>query len=390
MIAITNGKIITVTGETLEKGTVLVQDGKIAAVGIDVDVPADAVQIDASGKWVTPGLIEAHNHICAMQEPSTYGTADDGNEVSDPITPQIRIADAIDPRNMAIPIVRAAGFTTVYTMPGSANVIGGQGTAMKLKKAATAEEMIIPGTSMMKMALGENPKRVYGGKGKMPVTRMGVAGILRESLYKAKNYADALQEAQTDPDKKKPEYDAKLAALVPVVRGEMKVRIHCHRSDDIVTAIRISEEFGLKYSIEHVTEGYQIAGYLAQKNPEMVVGPLTMRPAKMEIWNTDMKNPGILEKAGCDRFCLMEDAASATRYLPMHIGFAIARGLSPEMAMKAVTINAARLLGLSDRIGSIEVGKDADLAIWSGDPFSNFTLCEKTMIDGVIYENTNA
>ena len=220
----------------------------------------------------------------------------------------------------------------------------------------------------------------------MPVTRMGTAALLRETLTRAQQYSDALKAAEDHPEKK-PEYNAKLEALVPVVRGKMKVRIHCHRADDIVTAIRISEEFGLDYSLEHVTEGHFIAGYLAQKDPDMVVGPLTMEPAKMEIWNTSLKNPAILEQAGCSRFCLMQDAPSGTKYLPSYIGLAIARGLSFDMALRAVTINPAKLLGLADRVGSIEVGKDADLAIWNGNPFSNLSLCEKTVIDGVVYEN---
>lgn len=386
MIAIANGKVVTVTGETYEKGTVLLDGGKIAAVGADVEIPEGAEVIDASGKWVTPGLIDAHTHISTFNEPQVIPPSYDGNETSSPITPQVRGIDALNPRDMAIAITRSAGFTTCYTGPGSANVIGGTGLCFKLKEAETCLEMAIPGTEMMKFALGENPKRFYGTKGQMPVTRMGVAALLRETLTKAKNYSDALLEAQTDPEKK-PKPDFALDALVPVVRGEMKVRIHCHRADDIVTAIRISEEFGLKYSIEHVTEGYLIADYLAQKDPDMVIGPLNMGPGKMEIWNTSLSNPAKLEAAGCKRFSLMADTSSATKFLPTYIGLCIGRGLSPELAMKAVTINPATMLGIADRVGSIEVGKDADLAIWSGFPFSNLSLCEKTIIDGRVYEN---
>lgn len=386
MLAITHAKVLTVTNGVYENGTVLIQNGKFAAVGTDVEIPADAVQMDASGKWVTPGLMDAHSHISTWSEPQLIPEINDDNEVSDPITPQLRSEDSMNPADQAIGIVRRAGFTTCYTGPGSANIIGGTGFSFKLRPGKTIYDMIIPGTQMMKMALGENPKGCYGRQGKMPVTRMGTAALLRETLTRAQQYSDALKAAEDHPEKK-PEYNAKLEALVPVVRGKMKVRIHCHRADDIVTAIRISEEFGLDYSLEHVTEGHFIAGYLAQKDPDMVVGPLTMEPAKMEIWNTSLKNPAILEQAGCSRFCLMQDAPSGTKYLPSYIGLAIARGLSFDMALRAVTINPAKLLGLADRVGSIEVGKDADLAIWNGNPFSNLSLCEKTVIDGVVYEN---
>lgn len=387
MLAIQNGKIFTVTNGTLERGTVLVENGRIAEVGQNLDIPQGAQVIDAAGKWVTPGLIDAHSHISTWSEPQMIPEINDDNEVSDPITPQLRCAESMNPFDMSIPIVRSAGFTTCYTGPGSANVIGGTGFSFKLRDGKTVDDMILPGTEMMKMALGENPKNCYGRNGKMPVTRMGTAALLRETLYKAREYARALEEAKSDPKKKRPEYDARLEALVPVVTGAMKVRIHCHRADDIVTAIRISQEFGLDYSLEHVTEGYLIASYLAQKDPDMVVGPLAMGPEKMEIWNASLSNPARLEAAGCRRFCLMQDAPSGTKYLPTYIGLAIARGLSFDMALRAVTINAASLLKLEHRVGSIEAGKDADLAIWNGNPFCNLSLCEKTVIDGVVYEN---
>ena len=387
MIAITNGRVVTVTGEFLDGASVLLDGDKIAAVGVGIAVPSDAEVIDASGKWVTPGFIDAHTHISNHFEPSVIPPHYDNNELSSPITPQVRALDALNPFDPAIANVRRAGFTTCYTTPGSGNLIAGTGISFKAKAGKTCMDIAIPGSEMMKFALGENPKMCYGKDGKMPVTRMGSAALVRETLTRAKQYSDALLDAQEDPEKKRPEPDFSLDALVPVVRGKMKVRIHCHRSDDIVTAIRISEEFGLDYSIEHATEGYLIADYLAEKNPDMVVGPLTMGPMKMEIWNASLYNPGILEKAGCDHFCLTEDGTSSTAFLPANAGLCIARGLSLPMAFRALTINPARLLKLSDRIGSLEPGKDADVIIWSGNPFSNRTICEKTIIDGVVYEN---
>ena len=324
MTALKNCKAVTITDGIIENATILVEDGIIKAVGQDVEIPLDAEIIDLEGKWVTPGFIDAHTHFSAMGEPRARGGGDDGNEVTNPITAHIRIIDALNPHGIAFEPVRAAGFTTCYTMPGSANVIGGTGIAFKLKNGRCIENIIIPGTEMMKMALGENPKGAYGGQKKMPMTRMGTGAVLREALFNAKQYAEdkAAAEAEGKPFKK----DFKQEALVPVVRGEMRCRIHCYRADDIMTAIRVSEEFGLDYTVEHCTEGFKIADILAEKKVKCVVGPMRMIPSKMEVWNCTIENPGMLEKAGVE-ISLTADAETATRWLPEEVGVAMAYGL---------------------------------------------------------------
>ena len=388
MLAIKGGTVVTVTGGTIENGVVLIENGKIKAVGANVEIPAGAEVIDASGKWVTPGFIDAHTHLSTFNEPQTMPMMPgmmDGNEVSGPVTSQIRAIDALNPHDIGIENTRKAGFTTCCTLPGSANVIGGTGIVFKTKVGSTVFDLVIPDTAQMKMALGENPKRVYGGEKKLPVTRMGTGAVLREALYNAKVYSDQLKAAEKDPSKA-PKPDFKLDSLVPVVRGEMKCRIHAHRADDIVTAVRIAQEFNLRFSVEHCTEGYKILDYLKENNVTAVVGPLTMGLAKMEIWGCKLETPGIMENAGVN-FCLTADTASGTKYLPSHIGYCMARGLSLDKAFEAVTIAPAKLLEVDNKVGSLEVGKDADLAIFTGNPFSNFTLCETTIIDGVVYEN---
>ena len=383
MIALKNCKAVTIANGILENATILVDEGLIQAVGPEVEIPAEAEVIDLSGKWVTPGFIDAHCHFSAMSEPRTKGMGDDGNEVTNPVTAHIRIIDALNPFGIAYEPVRKAGFTTCYTMPGSANVIGGTGIAFKLKDGRCIEDIIIPGTEMMKMALGENPKGAYGGQKKMPMTRMGTGAVLREALFEAKQYSDELLNEKED---KKVKRNFKLEALVPVVRGEMRCRIHCHRADDIMTAIRIAEEFGLEFTIEHATEGYKIADILAEKNVTCVVGPMRMIPGKMEVWDCTIENPALLEKAGVE-FALTADAETATQWLPEETGVAMAYGLSEEMAFKALTINAAKVIKLDHRIGSLEAGKDADLAIFDGHPLSNMTRCKATMIDGKFWYN---
>lgn len=385
MIAIKGGKLLTVTNGIIEKGNILIENGKITAVGADVAIPEGAEVICAEGCWVTPGLIDVHTHISTFAEPQPRPVIHDGNETSSPNTCQIRGIDGLNPKDMAIEVARNAGFTTCYTGPGSANVLGGTGIAFKTKPGETVYDIVIPGTEMMKMAFGENPKNVYGSRHVLPNTRMGVAAVLREALFNAKAYSDAKLKAEKE-GKEPPKPDFKLEALVPVVRGEMKCRIHAHRNDDIVTAVRIAKEFNLDFVIEHCTEGYMIKDFLKKENVTAVVGPLDMQPAKMEIWNATFDNPGILEKAGVN-FCLTQDTSSFTKILPINIGIAIAHGLSHEYALKAVTINPAKVLGLEDRMGSLEAGKDADIAIFSGDPFCNYTLCRTTIIDGVVYNH---
>ena len=380
MIAITHGKLLTVANGTIEDGTLLIDNGKITAIGKDIAIPQGAEILDASGKWVTPGLIDAHTHISTFNEPHWMPHIGDGNEVTSPVTAQIRGIDALNPFDMAIGAARSAGFTTCYTGPGSANVIGGTGFSFKLKQASTVQDMMIPGTEVMKMALGENPKRCYGPDKKMPMTRMGTGAVLRETLFNAKVYSDKLKKAETDPTVQV-EPNFRLDPLVPVVRGERRCRIHCHQADDIVTAIRIAEEFHLKYAIEHCTEGYKIKEFLKEKDITAVVGPLKMGPMKFEIWGCRQDTPAVFEKTGIN-FCLTADGASDTVWLPSDIGIAMRYGLSFQTALESVTIRPARLLGLENRVGSLEVGKDADIAIFDGMPFENLTSCLATIIDG--------
>ena len=298
MRAIINGTIMTITHGVIQDGMVLIEDGKVKEAGKRHSLPEYCEIIDAHGGVVTPGLIDCHTHISTFGEPRTMpGLQVDGNEGSDPVTPYVRALDAIYPQDPAIEMTRAAGFTTIYTGPGSANVIGGTGIAMKLR-GHTAEEMVIPGTEAMKFALGENPKRFYGLESKKaPWTRMGTAAILREALYQAKHYSEQLERAKEDPESE-PKPDFKLDALVPVVRGEQRVRIHCHRADDIMTAIRIGNEYHLDFTLEHATEGYLVKDRIAENDLYCVVGPLLLDPVKQEVWGLKLETPGILTEAG--------------------------------------------------------------------------------------------
>lgn len=385
MLLIQNAKLVTITQGTLEGADLLIDQGKIAAIGTKLAPPQGCETLDATGCWVTPGLIEAHSHLGTGNEPNTPGHTGDTNETSNPITPQVRAMDAFNARNMGIAATRQAGFTTCCTLPGSANLIGGTGFVFKTREGRMVNELIVPGCEVMKMALGENPRRAYGGKDKMPKTRMGSAALLRETLFNAKVYSDALKAAQDDPTKA-PKPDFHLEPLVPVVRGEMKCRIHCHRVDDIATALRIAEEFSLDFALEHVTDGIYITDVLADLGVHCVIGPMMTGPYKEEVWNRSLENPGILARAGV-KICLTEDAGILTKYLPSHVGQCMAAGLAEEDAFLSMTMHPAQLLGLDHKIGSLEVGKDADIAIFDGHPFCNFTHCTHTIIEGVVYQN---
>lgn len=385
MKAIVNGKLVTITGGIIESGSLVIKGNKIAALGKEIPIPAGAKVVDAAGKWVLPGFIDAHSHVAIYGEPAVWANMD-LNEMTGPNQAQLRAIDALNPDDPALNDLVSAGITTVYTGPGSANIIGGTGIAIKTT-GRTPEEMIIPGTEAMKIALGENPKRVYGEqKKKYPATRMGNAALLRESLVAAQNYLCKIEQAQKEAltenkELKHPDRDLKMEALGKLLRREMKARIHCHRKDDILTAIRIAEEFNLDFVIEHCTEGYKIADILAAKGVKATVGPLLLTRDKMELNEITLKNPGILTKAGV-KIALQVDGNSDTRWLPLHAGIAVREGMDEAEAFRAITINAAEILGINHRLGSLEEGKDADIAIFSGNPFFTYTVCEQTYING--------
>ena len=385
MLAIKGGKILTITDGVIEGGTILIDGGKIVKVGKRIKVPEDAEVIDVTGKVVMPGLIDAHCHIGIIEEKIGWAGGD-GNEATDPATPHMRALDAIKANadEGGLEAAVKAGITTVQILPGSANVIGGTGVVVKTAPKVVTDDMVIRNPSGMKIAFGENPRRVYGeGLKKTPSTRMGVAAILREWLQKTVNYMEKKDRFKDDPEKM-PEVDIKLEALIPVLKGEIPLRAHAHRADDVATAVRIAEEFGVKMSWEHATEGHRIAEWIAEKGVPAVWGPSLMSRPKWEMRELSFDTPKALHDAGV-KFAFQTDSMGANiAYLPISAGLAVKHGLPYEEALKAITINPAEILGVADRVGSIEKGKDADLRILDGDPLELRTRVEMVLIDGEI------
>lgn len=384
MLAIKDGKIYTMAGSIIEKGTILVDNQKIKAIGVNVEIPEGAEVIDASGKTIMPGIIDAHSHIGIFEEGMGFEGAD-GNEMTSPSTPHLRALDAINPMDTAFKEAYQGGITTVVSGPGSANVIGGLGVALKTY-GKVIDEMVILAPSGLKCAYGENPKRVYSSQKKMPSTRMGTAAVMREELIKAQSYLKKLEKAETDPDKA-PDRDLKMEALVKVLKKEIPLRAHAHRADDIVTALRIAEEFDVNITIEHCTEGHLIADFLAKKGVDVIIGPTLSSKSKIELQNLTFETGRILYEAGV-KFAIMTDhPVIPQQYLPICAALAHKDGLPEEEALKAITINAAEIIGVGDRVGSLEVGKDADIIVLSGHLFDYKTVVEKTIINGeIIYE----
>lgn len=364
MQAIVGGTVLTPV-ERIEEGTVLIEDGKIKAVGRDLPIPKGAEVMDAAGKYVIPGLIDAHCHT-GVHHDGVGEVESDVNERTDPVTPHLRAVDAIHPEDMAFADLRRAGVTTINTGPGSANLVGGQ-TAIVKTFGRTVEEMLVRAPAAMKMALGENPKRVYGEQKKTPSTRLGNAGLLREWLAKAQSYLEKKEYAQS---KGEPfEVDLRLSALAQVLRGELPVHWHAHRADDIMTALRIADEFGIqRIVLIHATEGYKIADILAQRGIPCVVGPILFSRTKFELRGMDPKNPVILSRAGV-KVAIQTDQMSAVKYILFDAALAVREGMEEEEALKAITLYPAEILGIADRVGSIAPGKDADLVVLSAHPF---------------------
>lgn len=383
MILIKNGKLFTMAGVNIEKGDILVENGKIVAIGEKVEAPKDAEIIDAEGKLVFPGFIDAHCHLGMWEDAIGFEGAD-GNEAVDPVTPHLRAIDAIYPMDVTFEEAREGGVTTVCTGPGSANVIGGIFSTIKTY-GHRIDDMIIQETAALKIAFGENPKRVYSGQKKSPSTRMATAAVLREQLYKAKTYKEKLEKAKNDPDKK-PDFDIKLEPLVKVLNKEIPLKAHAHRTDDIFTALRIAKEFDVDMTLDHCTEGHLIAEDLVKEGRYVISGPQLTARTKYELKNKTFKSPGIMAKAGLKVAITTDHPVIPVQYLPVCAGLAVKDGMDEMEALKAVTINAAEVLGINDRVGSLEVGKDADIAIFDGHPFDVTSKSEVVLINGeVVY-----
>jgi len=365
---ILNGVVHTMAGPVIPHGYVEVENGKIRAVGEMSALPAAEAgpMYDAGGGHILPGFIDAHCHLGMFGNALGF-EADDGNESTDPCTPQLRAIDAINPQDRCFHEAREGGVTTVLTGPGSANPIAGQFAAIKTD-GRWVDEMVLRAPAAMKMALGENPKTVYNERKETPITRMATAAVIRQELSKTLEYMDKQDKADAEEDTDAPDYDAKLEALIPVLRGELPVHIHAHRADDIATAVRICREFGLKYVIVHGTEGHLLPELLAAEGAGVITGPSLTDRSKPELANLTIENPAILARAGVPVAICTDHPVIPIQYLPICAALAVRGGLEPEEALAAITIHPARLAGLDKRVGSLEPGKDADIVVTTGHP----------------------
>ncbi|MBK5252402.1 MAG: amidohydrolase [Peptostreptococcaceae bacterium] len=388
MLIIKNAIVHTMARGVLEDAHVLVRDGKISEIIVqdsaidDRNADFEGIVIDAHRKHLYPGFIDAHSHL-GMWEDSIGFEGSDGNESVDPVTPHLRAIDGINPMDRTFEEARAGGITATATGPGSANVIGGQFAVIKTW-GVCIDDMILKAPCAMKCALGENPKRTYNDREESPVTRMATAAMMRESFIKAKDYVEKKKLAETDEDAEKPDFDFKMEALVEVVEKKIPIKVHAHRADDILTAIRIAKEFDLDMTIEHCTEGHLIVEQLKRENYAPIVGPSLSERSKFELKNLTFKTPGILSNAGIKIAIMTDHPVIPIQYLPLCASLAVKAGMDRKEAMKAITINAAEIIGVGDRIGSIEEGKDADLVLWDRDPFDAHSEVLWTMIDGEI------
>jgi imidazolonepropionase-like amidohydrolase len=381
-VVIKNATIMTVTHGNIKNGSIYVKDGKIAEIGETVNAPADVTVIDAGGKYLTPGIVDSHSHIALD---------DDINEATSPITPHMMMKDAFDYQDKAIYRALAGGVTTSLLLHGSANMIGGQAVVIKHKYGASRDEMLFPNAPRsIKFASGENPKRVYGGREQLPSTRMGNFAVQREALVQAQDYMrewDAYNEKvkRGDKDASPPKHDLKLEALADVLRGKLMVQIHIYRADEMLTEIAMAKEFGYQIrAFHHALEAYKVADQLAANNIAIATFA-DWWGYKWEAWDAIPWNATLSTRKGV-RVAIKSDSEDYTRRLNQEAAKTIRYGgATEEEALKMITLNAAWIVGVEDRVGSIEVGKDADLVIWNGYPLSTYGVPEKVLIDGDVY-----
>ena len=377
MLCIKNGMIHDGVNREAFRGDILVEDGKIRAVGEVPVIPEGAEIVDAEGLQVYPGFVEAHGHIGL----DGYGIGYEGmdyNELNDIISPQMRGIDGVKPMDPAFAMAAAAGVTCVCVGPGSANVLGGTFTAIKTV-GSRADDMVVRDGVAMKCAFGENPKRVY--RDKKDSSRMTTAALLRETLFKAQEYMEKKEAAGEDLSKK-PAFDMKMESLLPVMKREIPLKAHAHAAEDIFTALRIAKEFDLKITLEHVTEGHLIAEELAKENVPLAGGATLTSASKFELRNKSWVTPGRLAAAGCQVSIITDSPVIPQEYLPLCAGLAVQAGMDPFAALQAITINPARHAGIADRVGSLEAGKDADIVITEGCPFEVSAKVKYVFIDG--------
>lgn len=382
MLGIRDVKIMTITDGTIEVGQLLIEDGTIKAVGKDVDLSTCTKVIEGKGRVVTPGLIDAHTHV-GLLESGVGSEGRDTNEGINPLTPGLRARDGINMHDQAFEVFRKSGITTVGILPGSGNILGGTGLALKCR-GTIVDEAVLKDPIGMKAALGENPKGLYGGQKKSPATRMGNAALLRGALQKAVDYLDKLNHSNDQMEKTR---DKDSEALLPVIKGEIPLIIHAHRHDDIVTAIRICKEFGVRCILDHVTDGHMVRDIMKRENIHCGVGPTMHYGSKVENKDRDFRTPVVFDREHIP-FCFITDHPVVDgRNLILTASIATQWGLPDDSALRAITLASAQHLGVDARVGSIEAGKDADLILWSGNPLELTSFVDMTIIDGeIVYE----
>jgi len=359
---------------------ILIKDGKIADIAPNI-TQTDAKVVDAAGLYAFPGFIDAHSHL-GMDGWGIGYEGSDYNEMKDIVSPHLRALDGFKPMQPSMKAAALAGITTICTGPGSANVLGGTFIAVKTV-GRRADSMLLRDNVAMKCAFGENPKRCYRDKGDS--SRMTTAAKLREMLFKAREYLQK-QEAAGDDASKKPAFDIKMEALLPVLKGDMPLKAHAHATEDIFTALRIAKEFGVKITLEHVTEGHLIVEELAQEHVPLAIGPSLSHASKFELRNKTFTTPGILARAGCDVSIITDAPVIPQEYLPLCAGLAVKSGMDRFDALKAITINPARHAGVADRVGSLTKGKDADIVLTDGCPLEVATTVKAVYINGELVE----
>jgi imidazolonepropionase-like amidohydrolase len=376
--AITSGYVVPIDGDPIDGGTVLVQDGKITAVGRDVAVPEGTPVVDAAGGWVLPGFVEAHGHLGVYEEAEGWA-GQDTNEMTDPNGARLRALDAINPADLAFADALSGGVTTAVIKPGSGNPIGGQTVAIKCW-GRSVDEMLVKEPASVKSALGENPKRVYGDQKKLPSTRQGVAAVIRDAFMKAQDYK-ARRAAAADEGKPF-DRDGTLEILVRVLDGELPWCQHTHRADDISTALRLADEFGYRLIINHGTDGHLLADTLADRDVPVIIGPLFTSRSKVELRRRSLRNPGILARAGVRLAITTDHPVVPIHFLVHQATLAVKEGLDPAEALRSITVNPARIMGIDDRVGALKPGLDADVVIWSGDPLDVMSRALRVFVSG--------